>query len=199
MKLPNRNIEIEQIVRNNGDPKFSYTYFLNFAQHTWTDVQMAWCSRDLEPVRRYVGTNLYNTTNRQVQSKIDQHVTYHYEDISFLESYLTAYAKDREFEYVTAFILAKYIDYQTDDDTGNIVKGDTTQHWVLAYKMKFQRALSSVEDVSKTCPNCGAPLNIAASAKCEYCGTTITMASKEWVLSDFTTVRADATDEGIRN
>ena len=33
------------------------------------------------------------------------------------------------------------------------------------------------------CPNCGAPLDVNHSAKCEYCGQVITVDDYDWVIS----------------
>ena len=33
-----------------------------------------------------------------------------------------------------------------------------------------------------TCPNCGAPLDLNATAKCQYCGAVIQSADFDWVL-----------------
>ena len=85
-------------------------------------------------------------------------------------------------------------------DNGEIIKGDKTTMWHLRYLMKFMRSTSGTgsSEAPKFCPNCGAPLEIASSGKCEYCGSTITSTSFDWLLSDFTTVRNDTKDDGIR-
>lgn len=197
--VPNRNVEIRDTVRK-FDPSFSADEMVSYATDTFVRVQNAWCARDLEPVRGLMHNNLYNTTKKQVQSKIDQHVTYHYENITISNAYLTSYVRDSEFEYVTAYLNVKYIDYQTNDDTGEIIKGDKTTMWHLRYLMKFMRSTSGTgsSEAPKFCPNCGAPLDIASSGKCEYCGSTVTSTSFDWLLSDFTTVRNDTKDDGIR-
>ena len=197
--VPNRNAEIRDTVRK-FDPSFSADGMVSYATDTFVRVQNAWCARDLEPVRGLMHNNLYNTTMKQVQSKIDQHVTYHYENITISNAYLTSYVRDSEFEYVTAYLNVKYIDYQTNDDTGEIIRGDKTTMWHLRYLMKFMRSTSAAgtPEAPKHCPNCGAPLDITSSGKCEYCGSTVTSSSFDWLLSDFTTVRDDTKDDGIR-
>ncbi|MBQ3841585.1 MAG: TIM44-like domain-containing protein [Ruminiclostridium sp.] len=195
--VPNRNVEVRDAVRQ-SDPSFGYEPMIAFAQKTFVDVQNAWCARDLEPVRGIMHNNLYNTTMKQVQSKIDQHVTYHYENYTFKNVYLTSYVRDSEYEYVTVYLNTEYIDYQTNDDTGEIIRGDKTTMWKMRYLMKFMRSIGGASDQPKFCPNCGAPLDISSSGKCEYCGSTVTTGSFDWLLSDFTTVRADTKDDGIR-
>ncbi|MBR5090840.1 MAG: TIM44-like domain-containing protein, partial [Ruminiclostridium sp.] len=118
--VPNRNAEIADAVRR-FDPSFDSGAMTAFAQKTFVDVQNAWCARDLEPVRGVMHNNLYNTTKKQIQAKIDQHVTYHYENYTFRNAYLTSYVRDSEYEYITAYLNVEYIDYQTNDDTGEII------------------------------------------------------------------------------
>ena len=197
--VPNRNVEIRDAVRQ-FDPSFSADAMVSFATDTFVKVQNAWCARDLEPVRGLMHSNLYNTTMKQVQSKIDQHVTYHYENITINNAYLTSYVRDSEFEYITVYLNTRYIDYQVNDDTGEIIRGDKTTMWKMRYLMRFMRSVSGAgaSEAPKFCPNCGAPLDIASSGKCEYCGSTVTSSSFDWLLSDFTTVRDDTKDDGIR-
>jgi len=195
--VPNRNVDIRDAVQR-FDPSFSSEEMLTFAKNTFIAVQDAWCAKDLEPVRGLMHNNLYNTTLKQVQAKIDQHVTYHYENYTFRNVYLTSYVRDSEYEYITVYLNTQYIDYQVDDNTGNIIRGDKTTMWKMRYLMKFMRSVERQSEQPKFCPNCGAPLDIASSGKCLYCGSTVTTSSFDWLLSDFTTVRSDTKDDGIR-
>ncbi len=148
--------------------------------------------------------NLYNTTNKQVQAKIDQGIVYHYESIAIDTAYLTSYERDSQFEYVTAYLTSRMIDYQVDEKTGKIIRGDKTTRWVQKYKMKFVRSLG-VQTKTETgamtghnCPNCGAPLEISSSGLCEYCGSVVTTGQYTWVLTDFAGIRNDTVDDGIK-
>lgn len=96
------------------------------------------------------------------------------------------------------------IDYQVDEKTGKIIRGDKTTRWVHKYKMKFVRSLG-VETKTETgkmtghnCPNCGAPLEISSSGVCEYCGSVVTTGQYSWVLTDFSGIRNDTVDDGIK-
>lgn len=158
----------------------------------------------MTPVRPVLHQNLFNTTQRQVEEKKKQGVVYHYESIAINTAYLTSFVRDKEFEYLTVYLNARMIDYQVDEKTGNIIRGDKTTRWDLRYKMKFVRSTSATTKgaVSGThgynCPNCGAPLEITSSGECPYCGSIVTTGDYSWVLTDFTTVRNDTVDDGIR-
>ena len=201
--LPDRTAQIEQIIKA-YDPNFTASDFETFAKQVYMDIEDAWCKRDLTPVRPVMHDNLYNTTKKQVQSKIDQGVIYHYESIAINTAYLTSFAKDAQFEYLTMYLNARMIDYQTDEKTGNIIRGDRNTRWDMRYKMKFMRSVGILtKDESgkmngNNCPNCGAPLEITSSGHCQYCGSEVTTGKYSWVLSDFTTIRNDTVDEGIK-
>lgn len=70
--------------------------------------------------------------------------------------------------------------------------------------MKFVRSLG-VQTKTETgamnghnCPNCGAPLEISSSGVCEYCGSVVTTGQYTWVLTDFSGIRNDTVDDGIK-
>lgn len=201
--LPDRTAQIEQIIKQ-SDPNFTADDFTSFAKQVYIDIQTAWCKRDLTPVKPVLHTNLYNTTSKQVQSKIDQGVIYHYESIAINTAYLTSYVRDEQYEYLTVYLNARFIDYQTDEKTGNIIRGDKNTRWDFRYKMKFMRTVGVLTNSSSSqmeghnCPNCGAPLDISSTGVCEYCNSVVTTGLYSWVLSDFVTVRDDTKDDGIR-
>ena len=203
VKLPNRTARIEKIIKEH-DPDFSAKEFVTFVKGMYKDIQKAWCKRDMAPVRALLHDNLYDTTAKQVQAKIDQGVVYHYKNIRVGKTWLTSYARDGQFEYLTLCLNASMIDWQEDEKTGEILRGDKTSVLALQYKMKFMRSSGvltkeGTAGVTGTeCPGCGAPLDIASSAKCTYCGAVVTTGKYSWVLSDFGTVRGDTVDEGVR-
>jgi ribosomal protein L37AE/L43A len=202
--LPDRTAQIENIIKQ-SDPNFSTNDFISFAKNVYLDIQTAWCKRDLVPVRPVLHDNLYNTTARQIQAKIDQGVIFHYESIAINTAYLTSYIKDTQFEYVTIYLNARMIDWEEDEKTGKVLRGDKTTRWDLRYTMKFMRSagVTTKEEVAKAqghnCPNCGAPMEISSSGNCVYCNSVVTTGQYSWVLSDFGTIRNDTRDEGIRN
>ncbi len=201
--LPNRNDQIQTIIRKK-DPNFTADDFVTYSKQVFVDIETAWCNRDLTPVKPVMHQNLFNTTQRQVEDKIKQGIVYHYENIAINTAYLTSFVRDKDYEYLTVYLNARMIDYQVDEKTGNIIRGDKTTRWDMRYKMKFVRSVGATtkDKVSGAheynCPNCGAPLEITSSGVCSYCGSTVSTGDYSWVLTDFTTVRNDTVDDGIR-
>ena len=49
-------------------------------------------------------------------------------------------------------------------------------------RTKGAKSFERTEDAAKNCPNCGAPLDLNATAKCQYCGAVIQSADFDWVI-----------------
>ncbi len=200
--IPDRTAQIEAIIKEE-DPNFSTSDFLTFGKQVFVDIQEAWSARDLSKVRVVMHDNLYNQTQKQVESKIQNGVINKIENIAVSTAYLTAYKYDKQFEYVTMYLNARFIDYEIDEKTGTVLRGDTTNRWEMRYLLKFMRS-TGVKTKDETnvlkshnCPNCGAPLEMASGGVCEYCGSVVTTGQYSWVLSAYTSVRNDTVDEGI--
>ena len=49
-------------------------------------------------------------------------------------------------------------------------------------RTKGAKGFERTEDQTKNCANCGAPLDLNATAKCAYCGAVIQSADFDWVI-----------------
>lgn len=97
--LPDRTAQISDLIKQN-DPNFSAEDFLSFSRYVYVTIQDAWSKRDLSPVRIYLHDNLYNQTQKQIDRKIANGVINKIENVAVSTAYLTAYRRDKEFEYV---------------------------------------------------------------------------------------------------
>lgn len=198
--LPDRTGEIINFIRQK-DPNFSADEFLSYARNVYVNIQYAWSNRNLEPVRIYLHDNLYNQTQKQIDKKIANGVVNIINSINVDTAYLTAYRRDRELEYVTVYLKATLTDYEINEKTGQLLRGDPNARYQLRYTLKFTRNLNvKTFDNNHTvhyCPNCGAEIEMSSSGKCRYCGSTITTGRYSWVLSEYSSIRNDAVDQGI--
>ena len=102
------------------------------------------------------------------------------------------------------YLSARFIDYEAEEKTGRVIRGDKNTRWEMRYLMKFMRS-TDVKTKDETnvlkshnCPNCGAPLKMESGGICEYCGSVVTTGQYSWVLCDHTSIRNDTVDEGIK-
>lgn len=201
--LPDRNNEIQNIIKRK-DPNFSADDFITYAKQVYIDIQTAWCERDMTSVKPVMQAKLFAASQKMADENKARGIVYHYESIAINTAYLTSYVRDKENEYLTVYLNARMFNYQTDEKTGNIIRGNKTSREDLRYKMKFVRSVNSATKSAVrgaqgyNCPNCGAPLETTSSGECPYCGSVVNLGDYTWLLSDFITVQGNVADEGIR-
>lgn len=201
--LPNRNNDIQNIIKRK-DPNFSADDFVTYAKQVYIDIQTAWCSRDMTSVRPIMQDNLFANSQKMAEENKAKGIVYHYESIAINTAYLTSYVRDSGKEYLTVYLNARMFNYITDEKTGNIISGNKTSREDLRYKMRFiRKAGTETKSAVKSaqgynCPNCGAPLEVTSSGECPYCGSIVNIGDYSWILNDFSIIRGNVTDEGIR-
>ena len=79
-------------------------------------------------------------------------------------------------------IVTRFYDYIINQKDEKILRGDDYKKVTLHYQMTFVK--STKKSIATNCPNCGAKLKKTSTNVCEFCKTTITKESKEWLLAE---------------
>lgn len=182
-----RTANIEELKRQDTD--FSEEEFLEQVGNTYLQIQDAWEAKQWEPMRAVMTDAMFNQFNRQLQEYINNKQTNHVDRISVLGSEITRYAQDDVNDILTVLLRTRIVDYVTDDQTGELIRGSKSKELFMTYEYTFLRRkgvkTQKKEQVSTVnCPNCGAPLSINQSGKCEYCGSVVSHGEYNWVISN---------------
>ncbi len=151
----------------------------------YDELNAAWTRLDLGGARPYVSDNLndyllYWTTAYQRQGLRNV-----LEGMRLMESKLTKVVRDRWYDAVTFRVWGAGRDYTVRQATGDVVAGNPkvdrfyTEYWTLIRGAGVRGA----PRVDKSCPNCGAPLDVNMAGECEHCGAKVTRGEFDWVLS----------------
>lgn len=134
------------------DPAFSEEKMKEKIGNLYVRMQECWQNKTWEEMRTGMDDAIFNQFNAQLNSLI----------------------KAGKTNYV-------------DDATGAVVSGSKTAEKFMTYewtmiRTKGAKSFERTEDAAKNCPNCGAPLDLNATAKCQYCGAVIQSADFDWVI-----------------
>ena len=174
------------------DPGFSEEDIIEKVSNLYVTLQNAWMQRDLEQLRPFLTDELFEKSDKQVQAMKQAHRTNMIERISVLSADVRGYTTDDVHDTLIIRLNTRIIDYTIDDNTKEVISGSKTAEKFLEYEWHMVRA-SGVQTKSETdgkdvktanCPNCGAPIDIAHSAKCPYCGSVLHASEYSWVLSE---------------
>lgn len=171
------------------DPNFSEQALLERVGNLYVQMQDAWQKKDWEPMRSYLTDSLFNQMGRQLDELRQQGLTNCVDRIAVLDSFISRYYQEGDDDVLVIRLSTRICDYTIRDDTGELVRGSRTRELFMTYdwkmtRQKDRRTLDADAMTKVNCPNCGAPLSVRESARCEYCGTVITLSDHDWVLSE---------------
>lgn len=171
------------------DPNFSDIEFMEKASNLYVRFQNSWQKKDLSDVRPYLSDAMFAQVDRQLDNYRKNKKTNRVEDIAVLSVKLLGYKQEQGTDIISAELRTRIKDYVVDDATGDVVRGNPQQEKFMCYRWTFARTtgFKTAENSgfeAKSCPHCGAPIDINQSAVCEYCGSVLTSDSFDWVVNN---------------
>jgi len=135
----------------------------------------------------------------KVQNIIDdnrsRNIKVKYDNIKIHKCGIASYKKmtnqaTATFEISLQYHLKQEINGKTDKKNNGEEPTQSAYRILLSYDQKEYEKTSSIVYTS-TCPNCGAPINVAGENKvCSYCGSGFTeIASRIWQVTDFNLIK----------
>ena len=172
------------------DPGFSPESLKEQLSNRYVQFQNAWQDKDLSILRPYLTDTLYAQMDRQLENNYRKtHQTNRVERIAVLDVRLMGWKQSAGEDQIIARLKTRIVDYVVDDATGNVVRGSNTVEKFMEYEWTLTRAAGVITGETDgltvhNCPNCGAVLNINQTARCEYCGSVVTVQAHDWAVSN---------------
>jgi predicted lipid-binding transport protein (Tim44 family) len=169
------------------DPAFNQEAFLESVQKSFFIVQEAWTERKPEMSRQVMADGLWQQHHAQIQKYLDEHKRNVLEDLAVGDLRILSAHSDQTYDTITVRIYAACADYDVDDNSGKVVRGDkSVGQWQEDWT--FQRSSAATTKagagtLNSKCPNCGAPLNVDLQGVCDFCHQPIMGGKYDWVLA----------------
>ncbi len=170
------------------DPEFDGEGIKALIANLYVQMQNARQSKDISSLSPYMTDEFYSQIDRELDAFRTQNKTHYTENIAVLNVTLKGWRQAGGMDYITVGLNSRVISYVLDDETGKLLSGDRTGEKFMEYEIDLSRkrgvitAARSQGIQSRTCPNCGAPVKVNASAKCEYCGSVINQVNNDWAI-----------------
>ncbi len=169
------------------DPEFNGVALTEKLSNLYVQMQNCWTARDIEPIRPFMTDAIFEQMSRQLTRMKENHMTNYVDRISVQGIQLRGWYQNGGNDCLVASVRTRIVDYTKDDQTGQVVKGDPNRELFMEYEWILVRPTGSktgetqgVTDLH--CPNCGAPLEINASARCPYCDAVIMTSDHDWAI-----------------
>ena len=113
--------------------------------------------------------------------------TNYVERIAVLGVTLRGFMQKNGEDHIIAELRTRIVDYTLDDKTGRLISGSQTAEKFMTYEWELSRASGTIttkgDNMQRvSCPGCGAPLDINATAKCPYCDSVVTLEKHDWAI-----------------
>lgn len=150
-------------------------------------IQIAWMNFDYDTIRKNTTDELFNMYKAQLDTLKLKKQKNIMEDITFKEAKIYDIKKDQAVITVKVYLVVSFYDYVIKEATNEVVRGDKKTKMQVKYELTFVKSALNNNQVEK-CPNCGAPVDINASATCPYCDSTLVKTASNYVLSKKTCI-----------
>lgn len=151
----------------------------------FTEFQTAWAARDLVKMRPFMSDALFATQTFWVEEYKRQRLRNVTENARIASLELANVTQDAFFDAVTVRLYASSLDYTVSDANDQIVSGNRTtpRHYTEYWTLIRGRGRKGAPKLDRSCPNCGAPLDVTMVGVCNYCKVKVTTGEFDWVLS----------------
>jgi len=120
--------------------------------------------------------------------------TRHVDDLRVASIDVVKVKQDGPYYYVTVAIEATGRDFTVNDKNGQVIAGkraetELERRLVFLRSEKVKTRGGGDEPIAIKCPSCGAPIEITAAGRCNYCDQEITTGEFSWVMSEMAETR----------
>lgn len=169
------------------DPNFNEDAFCEKLSNLYVKMQEGWQNKDIEPLRPYFTDAYFNQMLKQLDGLRRQGVTNRVERIAVLGVQPLGYVRKNNEDHIIVELRTRITDYTVRDSDNSVVSGSPDKQLFMTYEWDLCRASGQKTEVHEgmnviTCPNCGASVDINASAKCPYCDSVITIGASDWAI-----------------
>ena len=148
----------------------------------YVDIQNAWMEFDYDVLSNKTTNELYNQYLMQLETLKAKGQKNVMNSFTYVKGKVTNIEKTDNQLAVTVEIVTRFYDYIINQKDEKILRGDDYKKVTLHYQMTFVK--STKKSITTHCPNCGAELKKTSTTVCEFCKTTITKESDEWLLAE---------------
>ena len=177
---------VEELVTK--DKSFSESGFLAKVDNTYIMILTSIMTENLKRVDHKVGDELYQELTNKLQTLQIKNEIQMYDELNVKDSYIIGIEETENYYEIKVQLISRYMDYQIDKTSREYKSGNNQSRVEKKHVLTFQKKKNTqIEDISRTCPGCGASINANSNGVCDYCGTIYNTEDYDWVLIDIKT------------
>ena len=151
---------IQKIVME--DSTFSESTFKAKADNIFIQLYTAVMKKNLERVKHFLSEEVYEEFARKVQNLNERNLIQIYGELNVSDTNIVKITENEDDFEIEISLLTKYLDYQLDGTTRQMVSGDDQVRKEQYMRMIFSKRKNAKNlGTARKCPGCGANMDIA--------------------------------------
>ena len=167
------------------DKDFSEAAFKAKADNIFIQLYTAVMKQDLQRVKHFLSDDVYAKYEQKINQIKERNEIQIYDELNVSDTNIVNVVEtDEEFKlYIN--LLTKYLDYVISKDTRAFLRGNKDVRTERRINLVFTKPKRAKElKAARTCPNCGANLDLNKTGVCAYCGSVFKLKDYDWVLTE---------------
>ena len=157
--------------------EFNEALFKTKVDNIFVKIHIAMMEENLDEVKHFMSDNLYLELTNYINKLQENGQRQMYDEINVKDTFI------KKHEVIEVGLIAKYMDYIINTQNDEILMGNNNKRVEKLYNLIFEKKLSAKElGLVRKCPNCGASMNINATGKCQFCGSTFDLYNYDYIL-----------------
>lgn len=169
------------------DTSFNEASFKSYIDNVFVKLFTSVMLDEVDDVRHFLSDEVYLQYKAISDENKSKNIIQMYDELNVKSSNIVnVEITDNEYK-ITVLLISRYMDYQLDKNSGNLISGNNTSRIEKNYKLIFTKKRQFLQQgVVRKCPGCGASLSVNTKGVCEYCGTTYNMEDYNYILTSIT-------------
>jgi len=171
------------------DTSFNKSMFITKANNIFIMLHTAIMTDDLNRVRHYLSPELEKKYEKLIQEYKDNNLRKMYDELNVKTNNITNVEIRDDKAIIKIELVSRYMDYFINKDTGEYVSGENTRRVEKINNLVFEKTIgSNYKNIARSCPGCGANIDVNSNGKCEYCGAIFNTEDYDWILTSIETI-----------
>lgn len=175
------------------DPTFNESEFNEKLTNLYLRLQGSIATKDIDTMSPYLTEELFEKYKQDEITLKSESKSIRISHPSVLDTSIAGWKNAGDNDLIIARLRTRSTEWLVDDTTGKILNGSNSAEIFTDYEWSLVRksgaATKQGESLNaRVCPNCGAPISINHTTRCEYCDTILTVDSYNWRISEIKTI-----------
>lgn len=166
------------------DKSFSEATFKAKADNIFIQLYTSVMKQDLKRVKHVVSDEVYAKYERRINALKERNELQIYDELNVSDTNITNVVENENEFVLYVNLLTKYLDYILNRETRAFIRGNRDDRVEKRVNLVFTKPKQAKElNSARTCPSCGANLDLNKTGVCPYCGSIFELKEYDWTLT----------------